>query len=78
MILLAGTLIAVVIVFVLGMAFFTARDAILAGFAWESLLNKTLSQRRLVNAPRRLEYCPLGHHQERVIWWEEGGGIINI
>jgi hypothetical protein len=43
-ILLAGTLVATVIVFVLGMAFFTARDAILAGFAWESLLNKTLAK----------------------------------
>ncbi len=44
--LLAGTLIAVVIVFLLGMKFFTARDAILAGFAWESLLNKTLAPRQ--------------------------------
>jgi hypothetical protein len=43
-ILLAGALVAIVIVFVLGMAFFTARDAILAGFAWESLLNKTLAK----------------------------------
>jgi len=38
--LVAGTLVAIVIVFLLGMQFFTARDAILAGFAWESLLNK--------------------------------------
>ena len=40
-ILFAGVLIAVVIVFLLGMQFYTPRDAILAGFAWESLLNKT-------------------------------------
>lgn len=45
LILLAGILVAVVIVFVLGMTFSTARDAILAGFAWESLLNKTLARR---------------------------------
>jgi hypothetical protein len=38
--LLAGTLIAFVIVFLLGMTFSTGRDAILAGFAWESLLSK--------------------------------------
>jgi hypothetical protein len=39
-ILLASTLVALVIVYLLGMKFFTAHDAILAGFAWESLLNK--------------------------------------
>jgi hypothetical protein len=43
-VLLAGTLIAIVIVYLLGMQFFTARDAILAGFAWESLLNKTFAK----------------------------------
>src|SRR6266481_4719993 len=36
MITLAATLVAIVLVFVLGLKFFTARDAILAGFAWES------------------------------------------
>jgi hypothetical protein len=39
-IILAATLVAVVLVFLLGMKFFTARDAVLAGFAWESLINK--------------------------------------
>ncbi len=42
MITLAATLVAIVLVFVLGLKFFTARDAILAGFAWESLINKLL------------------------------------
>jgi hypothetical protein len=32
--------VAIVIVFLLGMNFSTPRDAVLAGFAWESLLNK--------------------------------------
>lgn len=40
--LVAATLVAVVIVYLFGMKFYTNRDAILAGFAWESLLNKTL------------------------------------
>lgn len=44
--LLAATLVAVVIVFLLGMQFFTNRDAILAGFAWESLLSKTLTKKQ--------------------------------
>src|SRR3954447_17723599 len=36
----AAVLVAGVIVFMLGMTFSTARDALLAGFAWESLINK--------------------------------------
>jgi hypothetical protein len=40
---LAASLVAIVIVFLLGMEFFRIRDAVLAGFAWESLLNKLLS-----------------------------------
>ena len=44
-ILVAATFIAFVLVFVLGLTFYTARDAILAGFAWESLINKLLSAR---------------------------------
>jgi len=43
--LVAATLVAAVIVFLLGMQFFTPRDAILAGFAWESLLSKTFPGR---------------------------------
>jgi hypothetical protein len=43
-VLLAGILVAIVIVYLLGMQFFTPRDAILAGFAWESLLNKTFAK----------------------------------
>ena len=38
--LLAASLIAVVIVFLLGLQFYTIRDAVLAGFAWESFVNK--------------------------------------
>ncbi|MCG6137635.1 MAG: hypothetical protein MET45_23870 [Nostoc sp. LLA-1] len=37
---LAATLVAVVLVFLLGLKFYTSRDAALAGFAWESLINK--------------------------------------
>jgi hypothetical protein len=37
---LAATLVAVVLVFLLGLKFYTPRDAALAGFAWESLINK--------------------------------------
>lgn len=40
MALVGVTIVAFVIVFLLGMRFFTPRDATLAGFAWESLLNK--------------------------------------
>jgi hypothetical protein len=39
---LAATLVAGVLVFLLGLKFFTNRDAVLAGFAWESLINKLL------------------------------------
>ena len=42
-IILAATLVAVVLVFLLGLKFFTARDAVLAGFAWESLVNKLVT-----------------------------------
>ncbi len=44
--LLGAFVIAVVLVFLLGLEFYTARDAALAGFAWESLLNKLLGTRR--------------------------------
>jgi hypothetical protein len=37
---LAAVVVAVALVFLLGLQFFTARDAALAGFAWESLINK--------------------------------------
>lgn len=37
---LAATLVAIVLVFLLGLKFYTPRDAALAGFAWESLINK--------------------------------------
>ncbi len=37
---LAATVVAVVLVFLLGLKFYTSRDAALAGFAWESLINK--------------------------------------
>jgi hypothetical protein len=36
---LAAIVVAAVLVFLLGMEFYTARDAALAGFAWESFLN---------------------------------------
>jgi hypothetical protein len=41
-IIVAATVIAVVLVFLLGLKFFTVRDAVLAGFAWESLVNKLM------------------------------------
>jgi len=40
---LAAAFVAVVLVFLLGLEFSKSRDAILAGFAWESLINKLLS-----------------------------------
>ncbi len=40
MIFLAAVVVAVVLVFLLGLQFYTSRDAALAGFAWESLVNK--------------------------------------
>jgi len=36
----AATLVAIVLVFLLGLKFYTSRDAALAGLAWESLINK--------------------------------------
>lgn len=44
-ILLAAVLVAIVLVFLLGLTFYIPRDAALAGFAWESLINKLLGQR---------------------------------
>jgi predicted membrane-bound spermidine synthase len=40
--LVGATLVAIVLVFLLGLDFPTTRDAALAGFAWESLLGKVL------------------------------------
>jgi hypothetical protein len=40
----AASFVAGVVVFLLGLKFYTARDAALAGFAWESLVNKLLTQ----------------------------------
>jgi hypothetical protein len=42
-IMLAATLVAIVLVFLLGLKFYTTRDAALAGFAWESLVNKLVT-----------------------------------
>ena len=39
-IILSATLVAAVLVFLLGLKFYTPRDAVLAGFAWESFINK--------------------------------------
>jgi len=39
---LAATFVAVVLVLLLGLEFSKSRDAVLAGFAWESLINKLL------------------------------------
>lgn len=44
-ILLAAVFVAVVIVFLLGLRFYTARDAALAGFAWESFIKTLFSKR---------------------------------
>ena len=41
---IAAIVVAVVLVFLLGLEFFTVRDAALAGFAWESLVNKLMGQ----------------------------------
>lgn len=43
-ILLAAFVVAVVIVFLLGLQFFTVRDAAIAGFAWESFVKKLFAQ----------------------------------
>lgn len=45
-ILLAAIVIAVVIVFLLGLQFFTPRDAAIAGFAWESFVKKLFAQQQ--------------------------------
>jgi hypothetical protein len=42
-ILLAAAVVAVVIIFVLGLQFYTRRDAMLAGFAWESFIKKVFA-----------------------------------
>lgn len=44
-ILLAAVVVALVIVFLLGLKFYTVRDAALAGFAWESLIKTLFSKR---------------------------------
>jgi type II secretory pathway component PulF len=41
---LAALLVAIVIVVLLDLKFYAARDAILAGFAWESFVNKLFAQ----------------------------------
>jgi len=41
---LAAVFVAIVLVLLLGLEFSTIRDAVLAGFAWESLLNKLMGQ----------------------------------
>ncbi len=41
---LAAVFVAIVLVLLLGLEFSTVRDAVLAGFAWESLLNKLMGQ----------------------------------
>lgn len=43
-ILVAACVVAVVIVFLLGLQFFTMRDAAIAGFAWESFVKKLFAQ----------------------------------
>ena len=45
-ILLAAIFVAIVVVFLLGLKFFLARDAALAGFSWESLVNKLWNSSR--------------------------------
>ena len=44
-ILLAAVVVALVIVFLLGLKFYTIRDAALAGFAWESFVKTLFSKR---------------------------------
>jgi hypothetical protein len=41
---LAAVVVAVALVFLLGLEFHTERDAVLAGFAWESLLRRLFGQ----------------------------------
>ena len=45
-ILLAAVVVAVVIVFLLGLQFFTPRDAAIAGFAWESFVKKLFAKQQ--------------------------------
>lgn len=45
-VLAAAVLVAVVLVFLLGLEFYTKRDAALAGFAWESLINKLFGRQK--------------------------------
>ena len=45
-ILLAASVVAVVIVFLLGLQFHTVRDAAIAGFAWESFVRKLFGQQQ--------------------------------
>lgn len=40
----AGTFVATALVLLLELKFYTSRDAVLAGFAWESLINKLFGQ----------------------------------
>ena len=42
----AAVVVAVVLVFLLGLEFYEARDAALAGFAWESLVNKLFATQK--------------------------------
>jgi hypothetical protein len=46
MVFLAAVVVAVVMVFLLGLKFYTPRDAGLAGFAWESLVNKLFAKQQ--------------------------------
>jgi hypothetical protein len=48
-VILSATLVAVVLVFLLGLQFYTPRDAALAGFAWESLINKLFGKSQSVS-----------------------------
>lgn len=41
----SAAVVAIVIVFLLGLEFYTVRDAAIAGFAWESLINKVMTQK---------------------------------
>src|SRR5689334_10669884 len=42
--LIAAVVVAIVIVLLLGLKFYTLRDALLAGFSWEALVNKLFGQ----------------------------------
>jgi hypothetical protein len=45
-VLLAAAVVAAALVFLLGLSFYTPRDAALAGFGWESLVNKLFGQKQ--------------------------------